>query len=150
MEGALTAGSEKCPIFTKVKIKLFGKRPKNAVTKRRHEKVKGINVDGGILSLHGEQFHKTWTRLAKRLEVGDSYALLQHSVNWKKGQQAIIVSTAMLDNRQWHENEILEIDFVSEFEFEEGSVGSIVYFKSPIQKEHIANYKTVSSFTAIF
>jgi len=36
--------------------------------------------------------------LAKTIEAGDDYALLQHIMNWKAGQKVVVVTTTVLDS----------------------------------------------------
>ncbi|KAI2491987.1 hypothetical protein MHU86_22572 [Fragilaria crotonensis] len=104
VDGKLTAESATCSIRTPVTIPRYSKRPSRAVTNVPPSEFKGISVTGQI-SLHGERFFRTLTRLALTFNPGDAILMLQHSVNWEPGQTIILVSTAMKDSREWHRNE---------------------------------------------
>ena len=136
VEGKLTAGSTDCPIETKIRIILLGNRPSDAVTNRPEAIVKGISVTG-TLNLHGEQFYRTWTRLANTIHAGDNYAFLQDKVNWKRGQKVVVVTTAVSDTTMWHQNEVLKVECVNNFRYNKQNKGSIVYFKSSFQHDHV-------------
>jgi hypothetical protein len=125
VEGKLTAGSTDCPIETKIRIILLGNRPSDAVTNRPEAIVKGISVTG-TLNLHGEQFYRTWTRLANTIHAGDNYAFLQDKVNWKRGQKVVVVTTAVSDTTMWHQNEVLKVECVNNFRYNKQNKGSIV------------------------
>uniref|UniRef100_A0A7S4S4Y0 G8 domain-containing protein n=1 Tax=Ditylum brightwellii TaxID=49249 RepID=A0A7S4S4Y0_9STRA len=137
VNGALVAGSETCLIEYPIEITLHGTRPADVVTNPPVDSYKGINV-GGSLQLHGKQFHRTWTRLAKTAHAGDSVLMLQHPVNWEAGQDIILVTTAMKDSREWHQNEVLTIDALEE-NIPIG-VGAVVYLTSPMAHTHLATY----------
>jgi hypothetical protein len=84
IKGQLVAGSETCLLQMPLTITLHGSRPANAVTNPPPSLYKGIVVSGA-LELHGKQFYRTWSRLAKTALPGDTVLLLQHSVNWQPG-----------------------------------------------------------------
>ena len=84
--GSLRAGSASCRLNAAVTITLHGGRPSNPHTLQ--PSAKGIHVAGsGILDLHGKQYHRTWTRLARRVEPGERYVYLQRPVNWLAGME---------------------------------------------------------------
>ena len=91
----------------------------------------------GSLDLHGERFFQTWTRLAKTATPGDDFLLLQHAVNWEPGQELVLVTTAVKDSREWHQNEQLTVKSVVANPMNE--VGSVVYLTSKVQHVHLAN-----------
>ena len=134
--GKLTAGSEKCRLDTPVTITLYGSRPTDAVTNIRDKTYKGISVSG-MLSLHGKRFYRTWTRLAKTVIPGDRVMMLQHQVNWQPGQEVILVTTAMKDSREWHQNEVKIVERVTLNPAE--GVGAAVYLTTVITYTHVAN-----------
>mmetsp|Transcript_11766 Transcript_11766/g.14644 ORF Transcript_11766/g.14644 Transcript_11766/m.14644 type:complete len:1149 (-) Transcript_11766:779-4225(-) len=134
VQGTLTIGSETCTATLPVNIILSGTRPFDAVTNRREATYKGISVTGTI-SIHGKQFYRTWTRLAKTAVAGNDFVILQNTVNWQPGQEVVLVTTAVKDAREWHQNEVLIVDIVMKFK----ARSSIVYFTTPMQYTHYAN-----------
>jgi G8 domain len=81
--GKLTAGSESCRISNPITITLHGRRPTNASMNIPSLSLKGILVSGlnSALSLHGERFYPTWTRLAASVAIGQRELRLQEKVN---------------------------------------------------------------------
>ena len=134
VNGVLRAGSETCRLETPLTITLHGARPADITTKPMSPLYKGISVTG-TLELHGKRFFKTWTRLAKTASPGDNFLLLQHPVNWETGQKIVLVTTAIKDSREWHQNEVLTVSSVGF----PSQVGSIVYLASNVVYPHIAN-----------
>ena len=70
---------------------------------------KGLYVNGGTLALFGARFHRTWLRLASRVQPGDTSVHVQHRVNWLVGQQIVLTTSALKDARDWHRNEIATV-----------------------------------------
>lgn len=139
VQGKLVAGSESCLIDTPVVLTFTGSRPADATTNVPAPSVKGIDVQGGTISLHGKRFYRTWTRLSRTIEAGDTVLMLQDSTNWEVGQEIVLVTTAMKDARDWHENEILVIaEILSTLE-----TGSSIRVSTPVQQRHVAtpNYQ---------
>lgn len=103
VRGSLIAGAETCRIETSITLTLHGDRPDdrdiNGTSAIATATYKGIAVNGGTLSLHGKRFYRTWTRLAKTVRPGDSILQTQHLINWEVGQQIVIVTTALRDDR---------------------------------------------------
>ena len=137
VKGSLIAGSSTCRIQTPITITLVGSRPVNPVVNRPPETYKGISVTG-TLSLHGKQYFRTWTRLAKSVKVDDTELILQDSVNWEAGQEIVLVTTAMKDSREWHQNEVHTISSITSPSAKSGT-GSSIYLNDPIEYAHIAN-----------
>ena len=136
VKGKLIAGSETCRLEATVTITLHGSRPVDIVTNSRLPTYKGISVTGQ-LSLHGKRFYRTWTRLSKTATTGDRVIMLQHQINWLPGQEIIIVTTAMKDSREWHQNEVRTIlGVVPNPVF---GVGAAVYLTLPVNYTHVAN-----------
>jgi hypothetical protein len=140
VKGKLTAGSESCRIRKPITVTLHGARPSNVVQSPREPEYKGISVSGADaeLSLHGTRFYRTWTRLAKTVEVGDNVLMLQHDVNWAPGHQVILVTTALKDSREWHENEVLTVASVVANPVPGSGVGAAVFITSAVQHRHVA------------
>jgi G8 domain len=136
VKGSLVAGSDTCLIQTPVAITLHGKRPANAVQTRPTETYKGISVTG-TLDLHGKRYYRSWTRLAKSVNPGDKVLFLQDFVNWQVGQRIVLVSTALKDSREWHQNEVLLIAKVDTQPV--ANVGASVTVSTAIKYKHIAN-----------
>jgi len=139
--GKLIAGSESCRIQnTQIRITLYGSRPANAPTVPEPE-YKGVNVQGGEVSLHGKRFSRTWTRLSTTALAGSDVLMLQHQTNWKAGQQLVVVTTAVKDSKEAHENEVVTIQHV--YDSVPGGVGSAVVIDPPLQYRHsgISNYQ---------
>jgi len=133
VQGSLIAGSETCRIQSQITITLHGSRPDTS----QPFLYKGIAVTG-TLSLHGKRFYRTWTRLAKRAHTGENFLYLQDEVNWEPGQELVLVTTALRDSRDWHENEVLVIDRIETANLPSSEVKSVVYLTSTIQYDHIA------------
>lgn len=129
VRGDLVIGSESCRIETPVTITLHGARPSDVVSNVREMTYKGIAVDGTI-DIHGKRYFRTWTRLAVPAMPGDSVLELQHNVNWEAGQTIVLVTTAMKDSKEWHQNEVLTIVGVS---------GTTVSVSESVQYKHAAN-----------
>lgn len=136
VEGELVIGSETCRIEQPVTITLHGSRPNDASSNVPSPDVKGIVVTGK-LNLHGKRFFRTWSRLASMASVGDTVLYLQHEVNWQPGQEIVVVTTAMKDSREWHQNEQLSI--VSLDPNPPLGCGAMVHLAEPLQYSHIAN-----------
>eukprot|EP00591_Stephanopyxis_turris_P000730 CAMPEP_0195512014 /NCGR_PEP_ID=MMETSP0794_2-20130614/4132_1 /TAXON_ID=515487 /ORGANISM="Stephanopyxis turris, Strain CCMP 815" /LENGTH=1294 /DNA_ID=CAMNT_0040639729 /DNA_START=53 /DNA_END=3934 /DNA_ORIENTATION=+ len=134
VRGVLRAGSETCRLQSPLSITLHGMRPLDASTVPQAVTYKGIGVSGK-LELHGKRYYRTWTRLARTVHPGDNKLLLQHSVNWEKGQEIVLVTTALKDSRDWHQNEVLIVESVDN----DGFGGSVVKVTSGVVHTHIAN-----------
>ena len=136
--GKLTIGTETCRIQnTQIAITLHGTRLNNVVTEPQPISRKGIAIqDGAVLSLYGKRYFKTWTRLAATVRPGDTVMLLQDMVNWEPGQQVVLVTTAMKDSREYHQNEVLTIQNVSVTRAGD-NVFSNVAVEEPIQHTHV-------------
>jgi hypothetical protein len=134
--GALWAGSESCRLDEKVDIVLTGSRPADIQTKARSDSYKGIDINGGRLELHGKRYFSTWSRLAKTVEPGDTYLLLQHSVNWEAGQQIVLITTALKDSREFHQNEVMTVDYIQD---PPAGLGAIVHLREGAIYTHLAN-----------
>lgn len=139
--GKLTAGSESCLITTPITITLHGSRPKRASTRIPPSTYKGIVVFGSKskLSLHGQRFYQTWTRLAKSVEIGEDQLWLQEKVNWKFGQRIVLVTSAIKDSRDYNQNEVLIIRSVNYNPPKSLGIGAIVNLKERVKYRHIAN-----------
>ena len=135
--GKLLAGSRTCRIETPVSLTLHGTRPLDAVPNTPPPHVKGIAVDGGVISLHGKRYFRTWTRLAQTVEPNTNTILLQHPVNWESGDQIVLVTTAMKDSKEWHQNEVLTIENVDNDS--SNAVGAIILVRETIKYRHVAN-----------
>ena len=135
VQGDLIAGSETCLIQQYITITLHGERPSDAVTNPPPLTYKGIAVTG-TLSLHGQRYFRTWTRLAATATVGDRVLVTQHPVNWEPGQEIVVTTTALKDSREWHQNEVHTV-LVVDSSIEDG--GSAVYLTDALQYKHIAN-----------
>jgi hypothetical protein len=140
--GKLTIGSEACPITgPPVIITLHGSRPTSTIDVQ--PTYKGILVHGNssVLSLHGDSGTPTWTRLAETAETGDTSVTLQDDVStsWMPGDSILVVTTAMKDSQDWHQNEVLLVESVEQRLGMDGAVdGSIVYLQSALSYRHVA------------
>ena len=138
VQGELILGSETCPLETPVTITLHGARPTDLSTEPV-ETYKGIAVTGTI-HLHGRRYFRTWTRLARSVRPGDTELFLQHAVHWEAGQEVVLVTTAMKDSREWHQNEVHTIVSV---DTSREDVPSVVALESATSYPHIGttNYQ---------
>ena len=109
--GALRAGSATCRLGTRMTITLHGSRPSTrADLDALSFSTKGIHVSGsGALELHGRLYHRTWARLARSVQPGDTSVRLQRAVNWEAGQEVVLTTTAIKDARDFHRNEVLTL-----------------------------------------
>ena len=137
VDGKLTAGSEDCRLETPVVITLHGSRPSDIIANPKPPNYKGISVTGRI-DLHGKRYFRTWTRLAQRAYPGDDRLYLQDEVNWEAGQRIVLVTSALRDARDWHENEEFVLQSVDRNPTQP-EFGSIVYLDSPVTYAHIAH-----------
>eukprot|EP00934_Nitzschia_sp_Nitz4_P005638 Nitzschia sp. Nitz4//scaffold107_size73032//64006//66869//NITZ4_005772-RA/size73032-augustus-gene-0.68-mRNA-1//1//CDS//3329532629//5628//frame0 len=137
--GALVAGSETCRYETPLTITLHGERPPGVtdLDNAMPEVYKGISVQG-TLDLHGKRYFRTWTNLARRAHVGDGVLYLQDVVNWEVGQAVVLVTTAVRDSRDWHQNEVFTITSVVTEGITQPEVKAIVYIDGTVAYEHIA------------
>jgi len=141
VQGALKAGSGTCRYLTKLVITLHGARPTDINIYGRSdtavETYKGISVDGGVISMHGKRYYPTWTRLSESVAVGQTYLLVQEEVNWEVGQEIVLTTTAIHDSRDWHQNEVMTIDYIVNNPVP--GVGSAIHLSTPAAYAHIAN-----------
>jgi hypothetical protein len=77
-------------------------------------------------------------RLAKRAYQGEDYLYLQDEVNWEPGQEIVLITTAMRDSRDWHENEVFTITSVQTSSLPDAKVKAIVTLNHAVQHDHIA------------
>ena len=138
VQGSLLAGSETCPIDGSIEIELHGRRKDDSVTNPQKETYKGISVSG-TLSLHGKLYQRSWVRLGKSSYAGHDHVMTQYEVDWVPGQQVVVVTSAIKDAREWHQNEVKTIDLVQPFKYNGKYRGSIVYFTSLLEYDHVAN-----------
>eukprot|EP00934_Nitzschia_sp_Nitz4_P002604 Nitzschia sp. Nitz4//scaffold396_size11502//5699//11254//NITZ4_009037-RA/size11502-snap-gene-0.7-mRNA-1//-1//CDS//3329550271//2594//frame0 len=134
--GALVAGSETCRYETSLTITLHGDRPAG-VTDLDNAMPEGIVIQG-TLDFHGKRYFRTWTRLARRAHVGDNVLYLQDTVNWEVGQEIVLVTTAVRDSRDWHQNEVFTITSVVTDGISQPEVKAMVYIDGTVVHEHIA------------
>ena len=84
---------------------------------------------------------KKLNRLARRVYIGDDFLYLQDEVDWEVGQQIVLVTTAMRDSRDWHQNEaftIVSIVTASTGSFPEPEIKTMITLSAPVAFEHIA------------
>ena len=137
VHGALRAGSSSCRLATRVTITLRGTRPATrAALDALPEHAKGIHATG-TLELHGQLYHRTWTRLARPVQPGDTTVWLQAPVNWVGGQQIVLTTTALKDARDWHRNEVVTL--AGQLTPPPHSFGAALQLASPAQYAHHAN-----------
>ena len=77
-------------------------------------------------------------RLARRAHEGDNYLYLQDAVNWEAGQEIVLVTSALRDSRDWHQNEVFTIDSIHTSGISEPNVGSIIWLDGTVKHDHIA------------
>jgi hypothetical protein len=128
VQGKLSIGSPTCRLFSRIKITFHGARS-DADDLGSGFGTKGIAVpNGGVIEVHGKQFHQTWTRLAATAAPGDDMIYLQDAVNWEVGQEVVITTTTLWDEYD-NQNEQLTIKAVS-------ADGLRVQFTTPIRFWH--------------
>lgn len=147
VRGKLVVGSATCPIRTPVTITLTGARPADVETHNAQTPTyKGIHVvQGGELQVHGQRYFHTWTRLARTVDPNDASAdardastlMLQDPVNWEPGQEVVIVTSALKDSRDSHQNEVRVIQEIHPNP--PAGVGSVVYLTTPLEYRHVGN-----------
>ena len=77
-------------------------------------------------------------RLAQRAHEGDNYLYLQDAVNWEAGQEIVLVTSALRDSRDWHQNEVFTIDNIQTSGISVPNVGSIIWLDGTVKHDHIA------------
>ena len=111
IEGHMQLGSQSCRLKSYVTVTLHGSRYDQTFPTSEH--VKGVFVhNSGTLDVHGQQYFPTWTRLATSAYKGSTRLFVQDFVNWEVGQRVVVVSTALKDARDWHQNEVHSIKSV--------------------------------------
>jgi hypothetical protein len=78
--------------------------------------------------------------LARRALQGDTVLFLQDEVNWEAGQEVVLVTSALRDSRDWHENEIHIIESVETSNMPSSEVKSIVFLTAPVRYTHIGKF----------
>jgi hypothetical protein len=79
-------------------------------------------------------------RLSRRVYPGENFLYLQDLVNWEPGQEIVLVTSALRDSRDWHENEVHVVDSVETANTPSPAVKSVVYLTSPVQYAHIGKF----------
>lgn len=75
--------------------------------------------------------------MAKRVKAGETSLYLQDEVNWEPGQEIVLVTSAVRDSRDWHENEVHVISSVSTSNTPSSQVKSVIQLTAPAQYDHI-------------
>ncbi|OWF48084.1 Fibrocystin-L [Mizuhopecten yessoensis] len=88
--GLLQVGTEAEPFKHKAIITLHGHHRSKELPVYG---TKSLAVREGTLDLHGQRTTVTWTKLAQSVDVGNTTIILQHEVNWRKGDIIIISTT---------------------------------------------------------
>lgn len=121
----------------------------------------------GELQVHGKRFFHTWTRLvsvfhlqiridcekiiisffihlsqARTVDPDEepnaaNVLMLQQSVNWEPGQEVVVLTSALKDSREWHQNEVRTIDEVHPNPPE--GVGAVVFLTEPLNHRHVGS-----------
>jgi hypothetical protein len=134
--GNLIAGTRNCRLSNRINIVLYGNRSEYALPAPSY--YKGIFVGGsGMLSVHGQRYFPTWTRLSSTARINDSFIFVQDLVNWRPGQTIVITTTEVKDARDWHRNELAVIKKV----YKVSSLGpniSAIELEGKIQYKHYA------------
>jgi hypothetical protein len=129
-------GSPTCRLFSKITITFVGaKSTANTICPTCG--TKGLaGATGSVIEIHGKQFHHSWTRLAATIWPGEDRVYLQNKVNWRVGQQFVIVTSIYTDYDN-DQNEIKTITGVS-------GDGKTVQFTPPATYYHYggAEYQT--------
>eukprot|EP00730_Choanoeca_flexa_P003190 TRINITY_DN11322_c0_g1_i3.p1 TRINITY_DN11322_c0_g1~~TRINITY_DN11322_c0_g1_i3.p1 ORF type:complete len:1438 (+),score=280.02 TRINITY_DN11322_c0_g1_i3:2619-6932(+) len=106
--GRLAIGSETCPIYSNVHIRLLGDRYYHY----KQGTSKGIvSYSGSTLDMHGQWF-ASWTRLASTVFPGDDVIQLQDAVNWQAGMKIVLVTSIWRDEED-NQNQVVTIEGVS-------------------------------------
>lgn len=122
-QGELLIGSENCRMLSNITIIFHGSQADSSAT----NDPSGVPSKGliamGIVDIHGAQFHPTWTRLGRVAWEGSTSIYLQDQVNWRVGQNILIVTTVYRDcpdewKDEWcdgesHQNEVRQITSVN-------------------------------------
>lgn len=113
-EGKLIAGSEQCPIESKISVTFHGTRPdppRNALgtTPSDGQELgdKGLAVvTDATLHLHGALHGASWTRLTRTVSPGDTVIHLNPSdlgASWKPGASVVLASTDYGELWDWRD-----------------------------------------------
>ncbi|EGC32074.1 hypothetical protein DICPUDRAFT_82065 [Dictyostelium purpureum] len=124
--GKFTMGTTKCRYNAKINIVFHGEKTLQDTIAPFYGS-KGIGVAaGGFISIHGKQYHNTWTKLAVSAWSGDRVVYVQDSVNWEVGQQVVVVTSTFLDEYD-NQNEVMTIEAIQ---------GKTIQFTKPLRSFH--------------
>ena len=88
--GSITAGTEEVPFARDLTIELFGTAQDLELPVYGS---KTLAVREGLVSLHGIKKRPAWTQLSEAARAGDFQIRLLDDVNWRPGDEIVIVST---------------------------------------------------------
>ncbi|EGC28910.1 hypothetical protein DICPUDRAFT_90740 [Dictyostelium purpureum] len=116
--GKFTMGTKSCRYNSYINIIFHGSKTTED-TISQHYGSKGIAVEkGGFISIHGKQYHYTWTKL--------SATVWSDSVNWEVGQQ-VLITTSIFKDEVDNQNEVLTIAAIQ---------GKTIQFTTPVKFYH--------------
>ncbi|KAM9952753.1 hypothetical protein ACTFIR_007808 [Dictyostelium discoideum] len=126
VQGKFIMGTTKCRYNANINIIFHGSKTK-VDTIAPFYGSKGIAVSaGGFISVHGKQYHNSWTKLSSTVWSGDRIIYVQDNINWEVGQQVLITTSQFKDELD-NQNEVLTIKSIS---------GKVIEFTTPIKFYH--------------
>ncbi|KAK5575391.1 hypothetical protein RB653_010651 [Dictyostelium firmibasis] len=126
VQGKFIMGTTKCRYNANINIIFHGSKSfENTIAPFFGSK--GIAVAaGGFISVHGKQYHSSWTKLAATVWSGDRVIYVQDNVNWEVGQE-VLIATSIFKDEEDNQNEVMTIKSIS---------GRVIEFTKPIKFYH--------------
>ncbi|KAK5578897.1 hypothetical protein RB653_008572 [Dictyostelium firmibasis] len=126
VQGKFIMGTNKCRYNANINI-IFNGAMTTVDTIAQYFGSKGIAVaSGGFISVHGRQYHNTWTKLAFTAWSGDNVIYIQDDVNWVVGQQ-VVIATSVYEDEKYPENEVMTIAAIQ---------GKVIQFTESLKYYH--------------
>ncbi|EFA75934.1 hypothetical protein PPL_10508 [Heterostelium album PN500] len=126
VQGKFIMGTTKCRYNANINIIFHGAKTfENTIAPFFGSKGLGVST-GGFISVHGKQYHSTWTKLAATVWSGDRVIWIQDNVNWEVGQQVVVMTSQFRDEED-NQNEVMTIKSIS---------GKVIEFTEPLKFYH--------------
>ncbi|KAK5582784.1 hypothetical protein RB653_004370 [Dictyostelium firmibasis] len=126
VEGKFIMGTTKCRYNSKINVIFHGEKTLSDTISQYYGS-KGIGVtSSGFISVHGKQYHNTWSKLAASAWSGDYVVYIQDNVNWEVGQKVVVITSYYQDEDN-NQNEVMTIAAIQ---------GKTIQFTEPLKFFH--------------
>ncbi|KAN0031855.1 hypothetical protein ACTFIV_005722 [Dictyostelium citrinum] len=126
VEGKFIMGTTKCRYNSKINLIFHGEKTLSDTISQYYGS-KGIGVSSsGFISVHGKQYHNTWSKLAASAWSGDYVVYIQDNVNWEVGQKVVVITSYYQDEDN-NQNEVMTIAAIQ---------GKTIQFTEPLKFFH--------------